>query len=473
MNLLKQEALAEIDSRADSGAALSDEIWGYAELGYLEHQTVSAQIAWLEDEGFSINRDIAGIKTAFWAEAGSGGPLIGILGEFDALANMSQVSGAVTETAAVAGAPGHGCGHNLLGVGSMLAAAALHSVFKRHGIAARVRYYGCPAEEGGSGKVFMARAGAFDDLDVCFSWHANSVFSMHASETLAIKTAEFHFKGRASHAAVSPHLGRSALDAVELMNVGVNYMREHMIPDARVHYAILDGGGPAANVVQANAVVGYTVRAPELPDANELFDRIAKIAEGAAMMTETEVEVVIKSGLYNVLTNSTLEKKMYSNITDLIGPLTYTNEEISVASQYAETISQTDVIHACKVFAKGEEIRTPLHQGIVPFDGTPTRVPVSTDAGDVSWIVPLARCFAPCYAVGTPFHSWQMVAQGKQSYAHKGMFAAAKAIASTALDAVNDPSLIAEARQELDRKKRGKPYVCPLPVDLEPHIPAA
>lgn len=472
MDLLKQEALAEIDGRAPGGAALADEIWGYAELGYLEHRTVAAQIAWLEKEGFTIRRNIAGIETAFWAEAGTGGPVIGILGEFDALANMSQVEGSLTEEQANEGQPGHGCGHHLLGVGSMMAAAAIHAVLKRHGKAGRVRYYGCPAEEGGSGKVFMARDGAFDDLDVCFSWHANSVFSMHASETLAIKTAEFRFKGRASHAAVSPHLGRSALDAVELMNVGVNYMREHMIPEARVHYAMLDGGGRAANVVQANAVVGYTVRAPELSDANELFDRIAKIAEGAAMMTETQVDVEIKSGLSNVLTNSTLEKMMFENITELVGPMEYTNEELSIASQYAETISETDVLHACKVFAKGEEIRTPMHQGIVPFDGTPTRVPVSTDAGDVSWIVPLARCFGPCYAVGTPFHSWQMVAQGKLSYAHKGMLAAAKAIATTAIDVFADPEIIPVAKAELERKRRGKPYVCPLPSGMQPQIPA-
>ncbi|WP_414475984.1 amidohydrolase [Microvirga sp. M2] len=470
MNSLKQEILTEVMQRSGSGAALSDEIWSYAELGYQEHRTVAAQIAWLEAEGFRIERNVAGISTAFWAEAGEGGPLIGILGEFDALANLSQVDGALTEQADQDGQPGHGCGHHLLGTGSMLAAAAVHAVLKRHGIPGRVRYYGCPAEEGGSGKVFMARDGAFDDLDVCFSWHANSVFAMHASDTLAIKTAVFHFRGRASHAAVSPHLGRSALDAVELMNVGVNYMREHMLPEARVHYAMLDGGGHAANVVQANAVVGYTIRAPEMSDAEELFDRIVRVAQGAAMMSETHVEVSVKSGLSNVLTNSTLEKVMFRNITQVVGPVQHSNEEISVASQYQETISETDVIHACKVFAKGEDIRTPLHQGIVPFDGTPTRVPVSTDAGDVSWIVPLARCFGPCYAVGTPFHSWQMVAQGKLSYAHKGMFAAAKAIATTVIDVIETPDLIVEARTELDRKRRGRPWVCPLPADLQPQM---
>ncbi len=473
MNPLKQEIIAEVNSRAAGGAALADEIWSYAELGYEEHRTVAAQIAWLEAEGFRIRRDIDGIDTAFWAEAGEGGPLIGILGEFDALANMSQVAGALVEEMAEDGRPGHGCGHHLLGTGSMLAAAAVHAVLKRHGIPGRVRYYGCPAEEGGSGKVFMARAGAFDDLDVCFSWHANSVFAMHASETLAIRTADFHFRGRASHAAVSPHLGRSALDAVELMNVGVNYMREHMLPEARVHYALLDGGGRAANVVQANAVVSYTIRAPEMSDAEELFDRIRRIAEGAAMMSETQVEVTPRSGVHNVLTNSTLEKALFRNITEVVGPVRYSNEEISIASQYRDTIGENDIRHACKVFAKGEDITTPLHEGIVPFDGTPTRVPVSTDAGDVSWIVPLARCFGPCYAVGTPFHSWQMVAQGKLSYAHKGMFAAAQAIAASVIDVLEQPGLIAEARAELDRKRRGRAWVFPMPAGMQPQAAGA
>lgn len=473
MTTLKQDILAEIERRQTSAAALADEIWGYAELGYEEHKTVAAQITWLEAEGFRVTRDVAGIATAFTAEAGEGGPLIGMLGEFDALANMSQVPGSLTEEQAEAGQPGHGCGHHLLGAGSMLAAASVYQVLKRHGLAGRVRYYGCPAEEGGSGKVFMARAGAFDDLDICLSWHANSLFTMHASETLAIKTAEFHFHGRASHAAVSPHLGRSALDAVELMNVGVNYMREHMLPEARVHYAMLDGGGRAANVVQARAVVGYTIRAPEMSDAEELYARICRIAEGAAMMSETRVEVRVSSGLSNVLTNSALELAMYRNITDLVGPVQYSNEELETASRYQDTIREADVLHACKVFGKGEDIRTPLHQGITPFDGTPTRVPVSTDAGDVSWIVPLGRCFGPCYAVGTPFHSWQMVAQGKLSYAHKGMFAAAKAIATTAIDAVQDPALIAAARAELESKRKGKPWVCPLPADMTHHMACA
>ena len=473
MSQLKQEVLAEIERRKDKAAALADEIWGYAELGYEEHRTVAAQIAWMEAEGFRVIRDVAGIETAFIAEAGEGGPLIGILGEFDALANMSQVAGSLSEVQPEAGEPGHGCGHHLLGSGAMLAAAAVLAVLRRHGMKGQVRYYGCPAEEGGSGKVFMARAGAFDDLDVCFSWHANSLFSMHASETLAIKTAEFHFHGRASHAAVSPHLGRSALDAVELMNVGVNYMREHMLPEARVHYAMLDGGGRAANVVQARAVVGYTIRAPLMSDAEELYARICRIAEGAAMMSETRVEVKVSSGLSNVLTNSPLELAMYRNITDLIGPVSYSNEELSIASRYQETFSATDVLHTCRVFGKGEKVTSPLHQGIIPFDGTPTKVPVSTDAGDVSWIVPLARCFGPCYAVGTPFHSWQMVAQGKLSYAHKGMFAAAKAIAATALDAIDSPELISAARAELDAKRNGKPWICPLPPEMTHHMARA
>jgi len=289
---LSLEAIARhVDAKAEDYCDLSDRIWAAPELAFEEHRAVGEQIALLEREGFSITTNVGGMATAFMAEFGSGGPVVGILGEFDALPDLAQESGRLDHAPTVAGTPGHGCGHNLLGAGSALAAVALKDALHGEGIAGTVRYYGCPAEESGSGKTFMARAGLFDDLDAAFCWHPSVVNEVQTASSLACIQAYFRFRGRAAHAAAAPHVGRSALDAVELMNVGVNYMREHMPSDARVHYATTNTGGNAPNVVQAFAETLYLVRSPHLPDTERLFERVKKIAEGAALMTETSVSV--------------------------------------------------------------------------------------------------------------------------------------------------------------------------------------
>jgi aminobenzoyl-glutamate utilization protein B len=302
------EIARRVDAKAADYCALSDRIWAMPELAFEEHRSVAEQIAMLEREGFRIARQVGGMATAFMAEAGSGGPVVGILGEFDALPDLAQASGATAHAPVKAGAPGHGCGHNLLGSGSALAAVALKDALEAEGIAGTVRYYGCPAEESGSGKTFMARAGLFDDLDAAFCWHPAVVNEVQTTSSLACIQAYFRFKGRASHAAAAPHVGRSALDAVELMNVGVNYMREHMPSDARVHYAVTHTGGDAPNVVQAHAESLYLVRSPHLPDAERLFERVKKIAEGAALMTETRVTVQITDATSNVVPNRALRR---------------------------------------------------------------------------------------------------------------------------------------------------------------------
>ncbi|MDX3805582.1 amidohydrolase [Bosea thiooxidans] len=468
---VSEHLLAELEARAGDFASLADRIWEYAELGFSEKRSAADQIAILEREGFRIRDNIAGMPTAFVAEAGEGGPVIGFLGEFDALANLSQVPGLAEQKPLSADQPGHGCGHHLLGTGSALAAASVAATLKQQGLPGRVRYYACPAEEGGSGKVFMARAGAFDDLDAAFSWHPSSFWGVYASDTLAVIHAIFSFSGQSSHAAASPHLGRSALDAAELMNVGVNFLREHMLPEARVHYAFRDAGGIAANVVQASSALSYVIRAPNLSEVLSLFERVKDVGRGAALMTGTQVEIKVESGVSNVLPNSVLETLLDNQIQQ-IGGTPFTTQDFAIADTFAATFTTDQVRHSIRTFGGGIPARRSLHEGIVPFDGKPTRMPVSTDVGDVSWLTPTGRVWGPCYAIGTSYHSWQMVAQGKLAAAHKGMLQAARALALAGLNALGDPELLGRARLELEERRNGEPYVCPIPAEVSPALPA-
>src|SRR5215210_8062735 len=286
-----------VDERGERYAAFSDRIWGMPELAYAEHRSCAEHTAMLEAEGFRVAREVAGIPTAVMGEAGEGGPVIAILGEYDALPGLSQEAGVAEQRPLPGPGFGHGCGHNLLGSAALLAATAVKDYLAANGLPGRVRYYGCPAEEGGAAKGFMVRDGAFRDVDIAISWHPAAFAAVQEALSLANTRIDFSFLGRASHAAAAPHLGRSALDAVELMNVGVNYMREHMPSDARIHYALLDAGGIAPNVVQANAKVRYLIRARNLPELLRLIGRVKKIAEGAALMTETSVQAQVISAV--------------------------------------------------------------------------------------------------------------------------------------------------------------------------------
>lgn len=453
---------ALIDAQSATYIELSDKVWDLAELRYQEHGSVAAQIAQFEKEGFRITRDIAGIPTAFMAEAGEGGPLIGFLGEYDALSGLSQQAN-VARRADAGGANGQGCGHNLLGTGAMLAAAATRKYLADNKLPGRVRYYGCPAEEGGSGKTFMARAGLFADLDLAVTWHPGAYFGTMSVKSLANVQAYFRFTGRATHAASAPHLGRSALDAVELMNVGVNYMREHMPSDARVHYAVTDTGGISPNVVQAKAEVLYLIRATTVAGAMELYERVKKIAEGAALMTETQAVVDFDKACSEVLPNTALEMALYQNALKL-GPTPFVEADKALAVELrGNAITPADVAASLRLVHMPANYPHPLHQDVLPFDGTPFDLPGSTDVGDVSWVTPTVQAWGACFAIGTPGHSWQLVAQGKSTAAHKGMVHAAKAMAATAIDAFTDPKLVAAARAEWKERTGAKPYVCPIP----------
>ncbi|WBV45429.1 M20 family metallopeptidase [Pseudoroseomonas cervicalis] len=455
-----------VERKSPAYTAMSDRIWGHAELRFAEHKSVEEQIALLEAEGFRITRNVGGIPTAFMAEAGSGGPVIGFLGEFDALAGLSQEAGIAEPRAITPGATGHGCGHNLLGAGAMLAAVAARDELAANNLPGTVRYYGCPGEEGGSGKTFMAREGAFNDLDAAVSWHPGAVSSVNSQRSMANFQVFFRFKGRASHAAGSPWLGRSALDAVEIMNVGVNYLREHMPLDCRVHYAITNSGGNSPNVVQADAEVLYLIRGPKVRDAQALFERVKACAEGAAIMTGTTMSMEIDKACSDTIPNTALEMRMFENLSRLGAPA-FDEADRAFAAELRKSLSEEDIADSLRSFGAPEDLgAAPLHEGVLPFDGTSLPGNGSTDVGDVSQIVPVVQCWGATWAIGTPFHTWQAVAQGKSPHAHKGMVQAAKAMAATALDAFRDPELLARAKAELTQRTGGRAYACPIPAEV-------
>src|SRR5580704_8637811 len=379
-----------VDARKDAFEALSDRVWGMPELQYAERRSVAEHIKELEREGFRLTRELAGIPTAVMGEAGQGGPVIAILGEYDALPGLSQEAGVAEHRPLPGNGAGHGCGHNLLGSAALLAAAALKDWLARNNVPGRVRYYGCPAEEGGAAKAFMVRAGAFADVDIAITWHPSAFCEVADALSLANTRVDFSFAGRASHAAAAPHLGRSALDAVELMNVGVNYMREHMPSDARIHYALLDAGGIAPNVVQARAKVRYLIRARELPELTRLIERVRKIADGAALMTETRVESQVVSAVSNLLANTPLERAMHDNLQRL-GPPPFDDADRAFAAKIQATLTDEDIDAAYR------RVGVPLQQGValcdqvVPLDAKSAPMMGSTDVGDVSWVVPTVQ----------------------------------------------------------------------------------
>jgi aminobenzoyl-glutamate utilization protein B len=458
-----------VDAKKEGFIALSDRVWGMPELCYAETRSCAEHVAALEAEGFRVTKNVAGIPTAVIGEAGEEGPVIAILGEYDALPGLSQEAGIAEPRPVEGNGNGHACGHNLLGSASLLAATAVKDYLAAHGIKGRVRYYGCPAEEGGAAKGFMVRAGAFKDVDIAISWHPASFSGVNEPESLANTRIDFTFTGRASHAAAAPHLGRSALDAVELMNVGVNYMREHMPDGARVHYAMLDGGGVAPNVVQARAKVRYLIRAKDLVELMPLVGRVRKIGEGAALMTETKVETRVVSAVSNLLGNAPLEKLMHDNFMRLGAP-DFDDLDRAVAAKFQATLTQDDILAAYRRHGLQVEPGKVLCDEIVPIEVAGTGGVGSTDVGDVSWVVPTVQARGATCAIGTPFHSWQLTGQGKTSFAHKGLVHVAKVMAGTALDAIRDPALVAQAKEDLKARIGNTPYVSPLPPEVSPAL---
>jgi aminobenzoyl-glutamate utilization protein B len=458
-----------VDTKREAFEQLADRIWEIPEIAYTEYGSVAEHTAMLNRQGFRITENVADIPTAVVGEAGDGGPVIAILGEYDALPGLSQVAGITEPKPVVQGGNGHGCGHNLLGSAALLAATAVKDYLAERGIEGRVRYYGCPAEEGGAAKAFMARAGAFRDVDIAISWHPASFTHVDHAHSLANTRINFTFTGRASHAAAAPHLGRSALDAVELMNVGVNYMREHMPADARIHYAMLDGGGVAANVVQAFAKVHYAVRSRDLPGMEKLLARVIRIAEGAAMMTETTVQPQIISAVSNLLGNTPLEEAMHAHF-ERLGPVPFDDEDRDFARRIQATLGPDDVANDFLRVGLPFDPDMPVYESVVDRGVRGEPMIGSTDVGDVSWTVPTVQARVATHAIGTPGHSWQVTAQGKTPAAHKGMLHAAKIMAGTAVECLTRPSLIEAARSDHAARLGRSPYRCPIPEDVQPPV---
>jgi aminobenzoyl-glutamate utilization protein B len=457
----------EVEQRREDYFALSDRVWSMPELNYGEHRSAAEHKAMLEKEGFRVTENVTGIPTAVMGEAGEGGPVIAILGEYDALSGLSQEAGVSEHRPVEAGGHGHGCGHNMLGSASLLAAAAVKDWLAANGLKGRVRYYGCPAEEGGSAKGFMVRDGAFDDVDVAICWHPSHFSGVNQAYSLACLEADFSFTGRSSHAAAAPHLGRSALDAVELMNVGVNYMREHMPSHARIHYAIQDAGGIAPNVVQGQARVRYLIRALRMTEVLELLERVKKIAQGAALMTETQVAERVLSADAELVGNRPLEELMEANFQRL-GPPRFAPEDHAFAKQIQATLSPEDIAAAYRRGGIPPVKDEALAERLMPLDRPLSQGVGSTDVGSVSWKVPTVQARGATHAVGTAGHSWQIVAQGKAGAAHKGLEHVAKVMAGTAADLFARPETVAAAKAEHAARTADSPSVFPIPKGVAP-----
>lgn len=456
-----------VETHRTAFTVLADRVFDTPETLYAETRSCAAHAEMLEAQGFRITRSPAGIPTAVIGEAGEGGPVIAILGEYDALPGLSQEPGVAEHRPLVAGGNGHGCGHNLLGSAALLAATAVKDWLAANGIAARVRYFGCPAEVGGAAKTYMVRAGLFDDVAAAITWHPASFTGVDHARSLANTRIDFTFTGRAAHAAGAPELGRSALDAVELMNVGVNYMREHMPDDARIHYAYLDAGGVAANVVQARATVRQLIRARDLAG---LVARVRKVAEGAALMTETEVSARVFSGVSNLIGNRPLEMAMQRAL-DALGPVPFDDADRAFAQEIRRSFSDAEIAAVYRSIGMEPDFDLPLCDFVAPLDRRGEGGNGSTDVGDVSWAVPTVQARVATCALGTPFHTWQLTAQGKSPMAHKGMIHAAKIMAATARILIEEPATLAAAREAHRKHLARTPYACPIPDDVHPPVP--
>lgn len=441
-----------IDNAVDTICRLSDAIWDYAELSMAEHRSAAAYISLLKENGFRVQEQLAGLPTAFSGSYGTGKPVIGILGEFDALSGLSQVSGACCEEASVPGGNGHGCGHNLLGAASLGAAIAIKEQIQAGNLTGTIVFYGCPGEEGCAGKTFMARDGMFRDLDAALCWHPDDYNAVSTGSNYASLQVEYTFKGIAAHAAGAPEHGRSALDAAELMNIGVQFLREHMPQNSSIHYAFTNAGGISPNVVQPLVTVVYMVRGKDVRSAKALLTRVDKIAQGAALMTETSVSSHQIDGTSNTISNTVLEKLLYENLCNTPKPC-YTEEELSFAEKLRVTFSDSPT--------------APLNTAVEPYTPSNMIHPGSTDVGDVSWLTPTAQFTAVTWPEGIPGHSWQIVSAGKSGIAHKGMLYAAKVLAATAADLMEQPATIEAARKEFDiATVQG--YDCPITTDVTP-----
>lgn len=449
----KELIYASVQRAADTVTALSDQVWEFAEISMQEQQTAKAYIQVLKEQGFQVTENLVGLPTAFMGSYGTGRPVIGILGEYDALSGLAQTAGLCHAATDCPGGNGHGCGHNLLGAASLGAAIAVKEQIQAGNLKGTVVFYGCPGEEGCAGKVFMARDGLFRDLDAALSWHPGDANEVITGSNAASLQVEYTFTGIASHAADAPEHGRSALDAAELMNIGVQFLREHMPQHSSVHYAFTNAGGISPNVVQPTAKLVYMVRGENVTAAKALLARVEKIAQGAALMTETTMVSRQIDGTSSTLSNRVLEQLLYENLCQAPLPV-YSPSDIAFAATLKTTYS-------------ADQQEQVLRDGVTPYNPSDHWSPGSTDLGDVSWLTPTAQFNAVAWPVGIPGHSWQIVSAGKTEIAHKGILYAAKVLAGAAADLMETPALLQAAREEFAVSSAGG-YDCPITKDIKP-----
>lgn len=454
---MKNKCITVIDDIQDKLKEVSDFLWDNPETAFSETVSAGYLCNVLREEGFNVTEGLANIATAFSGTFGSGKPVIAFLGEYDALSNLSQEA-CVMEKTDDKGLPGHGCGHNLLGAGSLGAAIAVKRYLEETGAKGTVIFFGCPGEEGGSGKAFMARDGVFDNVDVAFTWHPQSENKVNTNLNLANCQILYKFEGRSSHAGTQPHLGRSALDALELMNVGVNFLREHMPMTARVHYAITNTGGFSPNVVQSHADVLYLIRSANISELDELRQRVDDIADGAALMTGTKVKKEMIKACSNAVTNHTLLSILYDKMQK-IGPPVPTEEDVKFATEFTKkALSEY----------KAANPEKPIKHELLPYNGTNVQSFGSSDVGDVSWVCPTAQITTATYPVGIPGHSWQKTTYGKTHLAHESMLYAAKVLAAAAIEVMENKDILEKAKAEHKERTAPDGYVCPIPKGVVP-----
>lgn len=464
----KQKLYDSVDKNAEKITALSDAIWDFSELSMKEYKSAAYYCDLLEQEGFRVERKLCGIPTAFSGSFGSGKPRIGILGEFDALSGLSQCPGSTKRESLNPGGNGQGCGHNLLGAAAFGAALAVKKAIEAGLLHGTVVFYGCPGEEGCAGKTFMARDGMFRDLDAALTWHPGDTNEIKVGSSAACMQVEYSFTGVSAHAADNPHMGRSALDAVELMHVGIQFLREHMPPNSSIHYSITDAGSVSPNVVQPAATTVLMVRGETVRKAKALLERVNKIAQGAALMTETSVAMRQIDGTASILPNETLERVMYENMQQVPVP-----EYTAAEREFAEALHATYPAAVPgllsnsnrQVWAYANKMtdggKRAINDFIMPYVPYFAYAPGSTDVGDVSWLTPTAQITTATWTSAAPGHSWQNVSIGRTSIAHKGVLQAAKIIAGSAADLMEQPELLEKARAEFD-EAAAEGYDCPI-----------
>lgn len=461
----KQELFSLIDQNVPTLEELALDLWNHPEISHEEFRSSKLQRDYLASQGFTI-RDVPNNPTSFIAEFGSGRPILGITGEYDALPKLSQKVSSKHEPQTKADDPGHGCGHNLLGTAGLGAAVALKKSMEREGLVGTLRYYGCAAEETLAGKPLMAREGVFDDLDACVSWHPSFMNVLWGCDFMAMNSMKFRFKGIPSHAAAAPEAGRSALDAVELMNVGANYLREHVIDAVRIHYAITNGGG-LPNTVPAEAEVWYYIRAPKRRDVRDTAARLIKVAQGAAMMTETKMSYELLAGCYNVLPNHVIGDSMYKNMCQA-GPPAFGEAEYAYAHEFAQQLTPAAKQSVMATYFAPPEVADMELCGTVLENIDYDKLMCgSTDVGDVSYIAPFAQLTAACWPVGYASHTWVATACTGSGIGLKAMIFASKSMAGTVYDLLTDPEMLKAAQEEFQKSTGGEKYVSPFDEEMK------